>query len=154
MIITGSEKYVVTDPDLDLSDCPKNTLSHMDFIMESRWDVQKLGLSLKISDVPEGVLFFPPWETEYWKMEQTQYTIKAPVDTTFALYYSNKEPKKTHFIGGERLKEPYVAKHMPWYFTAESLKNNEEYMHYLKTCNHSSSYLMWLERHGININSL
>lgn len=133
-----SNKYIVTDPDLDLSDLPLDTCLHLQTCFDERPSLTKIGLSLSVDDVPADSMYFvSQWEKFVWKMKSDDKVIYAPVDTTFAYYDSFRS--KGYFIGGARTKPPYVAKHIPWYYTEDMLKKDDEFLYYLKNASSSSS---------------
>lgn len=150
--------FVVTDPDLDLSGCPIDTLSRMidayKTLPYGSYDYQaragdpfsgakilyrlKIGLGIRIDDVPPDALFYTEMETRYYEQPMHGDLVRlAPVDTTFALYDSMYGVRAG--IGGVRMEEPYQVRHLPYYFTGETLKQNYEYQNYLSTANYSSS---------------
>ena len=136
--------YVYTDSDVvPAEDCPDDFLNQFLQVMKSDKSLMKIGLSLKIDDLPD---YFSmknqvlDWESQYWKVESNdnRYYI-ANVDTTFALY-------RPFVRGGAsrlkmyRSKKPYSAYHMPWYNDSQNL-NDEElfYINSAKTSTHWTS---------------
>lgn len=121
--------YVVTDPDLDLSGCPSDLLEVLaQGLAQHRW-ATKAGVALETSDIPEGYpsrAFILATERAYWQRRVDGRFFKAPVDTTFALYRTGAEPSCGPALRSDR---PYVARHLPWYVTPESLDDEER--HYL-----------------------
>lgn len=136
-----SDKYIVTDPDLDLSDLPNDTCLHLKRCLDDRPSLTKIGTSLKVDDVPDDSMYFvSQWEKFIWKMKADEEVIYAPVDTTFAYYDASRS--KNYHIGGARTKPPYVVKHIPWYYTEDMLRKDEEFLYYLKNASPSSSLKM------------
>jgi len=153
----GSEHYVVTDPDLDISHLPGDTLDTMATMYydlpNGLYDYQgrpddpfyrrsipyrtKIGLGIQIDDIPEDSLFYTHMETRYHEQPKINQVQLAPLDTTFAMYPAimNNEPG----IGGVRMLDPYTCKHIPYYFTESTLKDDHEFMYYLENANHASS---------------
>lgn len=122
--------YIVTDPDVLPSEAaPKDTIAHLlsvhsDFPLHT-----KVGLGLKIDDLPKS---YPlrdhvvEWEQQFWKTELRPSVYEAGVDTTFALYKPGSYNYTLH--PSIRLGEPYVARHMPWY--SDQSKQTDEDAYY------------------------
>lgn len=162
----GYTKYIVTDPDLDLSECPDTTLEYLLDIQANMGDtlyscpvtnnpynmLDKIGLGMQIDDIPDGAVF-----TNGIKIEEAYYernkpampnyknlkgppVMPAPVDTTLALYDVHRV--QTWGIGGCRTLE-IKARHLPYYVTAETLRDETPAMqdlhHYLQRANESST---------------
>jgi hypothetical protein len=129
------ERYVVTDPDLDLSKVPSDALDML--ARGFRYGVFKSGLSLEINDVPaklRGVMqvngrTLEQIERAYWKDRLDSQFWRAPVDTTFAMYrYAGKVTTfGRDFVRGVRSDRPYTAKHLPWYRTAAEFDAEDLY---------------------------
>lgn len=133
-----SDKYIVTDPDLDISHLPEDTCLHLKECFDERPSLLKVGVSLSVDDVPKDSMYFvSQWEKFVWKMKSDDKVIYAPVDTTFAYYDSSRV--KQYCIAGARTKPPYVAKHIPWYYTEDMLKSDDEFLFYLKNASSSST---------------
>ncbi len=110
--------YIVTDPDvLPMDECiNENPLDRMIELHEKYPEYQKVGLSLKIDDLPDH---YPlkndviSWEKQFWIDEKEHGAYEASVDTTFAMY---KPMSYTYLLGPSiRIGDPYSARHMPWY---------------------------------------
>lgn len=133
--ITG--RYIVTDPDLDLSGVPDDFLGIMNAGLD-KYPVDKCGLSLEIEDLPdseEGNYIRYRCEARYWKTPLDSQYFKADTDTTFALY---REGVNWYSHSAVRTNRPYTAKHLPWYYTDfNSLPEDEKY--YFQSANDSSS---------------
>jgi hypothetical protein len=133
-----SNYYIVTDPDLDISHLPDDTCVHLKECLDERPSLLKVGLSLAVEDVPSDTMyFFAQWEKYLWTVDSDDKVFYAPVDTTFAYYDSSRLNK--YYIGGARTKPPYTAKHIPWYYTEDMLRKDEEFLYYLKNASLSSS---------------
>ncbi|WP_120199222.1 glycosyltransferase family protein [Ichthyenterobacterium magnum] len=136
--------YVVTDPDIvPLSECPHDFLWHFKTILNANPDVNKVGFSLKIDDIPDTnkekqtVL---KWERQFYKKQDKNNNYIAKIDTTFALYRpSGIKPVWKNFFKAIRTKYPYIAKHGGWYIDFNNLTAEQDY--YIKTANSSSSWL-------------
>lgn len=133
--------YVVTDPDLDISEIPDDTLIKMIEILNNNPDFGKVGLSLCTDDVPESSPYFQH-VNQYEKIIQSKISndgkyMLAPVDTTFALY--DKRISKDYKVNGVRMVKPYEAKHNPWYYSSKY--DNSEFENYInKADSNFSSY--------------
>jgi len=136
--LLNTDFYVVSDPDLGINDIPKDTLTYLDLKM-NELKLDKIGLGLN----SELVLKNHPYFNHIENYEKKRYLnsrlisdiyIDVATDTTFALY-----SKKTHYIGGGSTSFPYIAKHYPWYYSKEDVKNNEEFLYYIYNANSSAS---------------
>lgn len=148
-----STYYVVTDPDLDISTLPQETLLHLKSLL-MKYQLPKVGLSIKINDVP-GDSIYNLVNTPLCGLESERRFLEcnsnidlvfAPVDTTFAIYPPNNLRYK---VAGARANYPYECRHLPFYFTLDSLKADAEYMYYLNNANNSSSLKYFLNKNGI-----
>lgn len=149
--------YVITDSDLDLSALPLDTLNQMveiyeslpkgDYVYQGRdgdpfdgMNIRyrdKLGLSIRIDDVPDDALFYTNMEGRYYEQPNDNKIQHAPVDTTFALY-SIREPF-AYKVGGVRTSAPLSCRHLPYYQTKDTFARDEEFQQYLHNANYSSS---------------
>lgn len=133
--ITG--RYIVTDPDLDLSGVPDDFLTVMNKGLD-KYEVDKCGLSLEIEDLPnsdEGNFIRYKCEAKYWKSPLDNEFFHADTDTTFALY---REGVNHYSHSAIRTNRPYTARHVPWYYTDFNLLPDDE-QYYFRTANDSSS---------------
>jgi hypothetical protein len=130
--------YVVTDPDLDISLTPLDTLEHLAMLLIRFKELGKIGLSLDITSVPKESPYYDhvnSHEKRFWDLPVTSGLVRlAPVDTTFAIY--NKRLLNSYKITGGRSVAPYFARHMPW----EIIEPSAEFQFYINTANQSSSY--------------
>lgn len=136
--------YVLTDPDLDLSQVPNDVVARLQAALKCNPSVPKVGLSLEIQDLPshyperEGVLAH---ERSFWQIRTPDGNWDANIDTTFALY----DPGRTELLSHDlyravRLDRPYTARHRPWYLDPAHL--DEEQRYYLV---HLACTTMWSE---------
>ncbi len=136
--------YVVTDPDVvPIDACPHDFLKHFKNILDANPEINKVGFSLKIDDIPntniekETIL---KWENQFWKNQTENKNYIAKIDTTFALYRPRAvKPIWLDFFKAIRVGHPYIAKHGGWYIDSNNLTEEQEY--YVKTVNKSSSWL-------------
>lgn len=121
--IVGSQRYVVTDPDIALDDgIPQDWLCRMADELEAEipYGGIKVGLGLRVDDLPDTDLAAKVrrWESAFWTARTASGRgWRAPVDTTIALYRPGAAP----FALGPaaRLDTPYLARHLPWYETLD-----------------------------------
>jgi SAM-dependent methyltransferase len=113
----GTDLYVVSDPDLDLSALPDDTLPYLAGLLERHPALGKVGLSLATDGIPAD----SPYRehvAKYERLPQERATgpeglIAMPVDTTFALH--DRRVLREYKICGMRAPAPYVARHEPWH---------------------------------------
>jgi hypothetical protein len=123
--------YVYTDADVvPVEDCPPDFLLHLLNLLKKYPQVEKIGLGLKIDDLPDQYALKQEvidWELQFWKKEVEKGVFDAPVDTTFALYKpyakGNAEQCPAFRTGGK-----YLARHLPWY--ENSARPTEEAIFY------------------------
>jgi hypothetical protein len=140
-----SEYYVVTDPDLDLSQTPDDTLQ---YLREKILDLgmRKLGLMLDLGRVTPEMTYYKYLQ---WYEKGRRHMsgiindimIRLTVDTTFAIYPGDEW---RYFVGGSSTLPPYQAGHMPWYYTKETMEADQEYMYYLNHASNSASIKQFL----------
>lgn len=134
----NANEYIVTDPDLDIDHLPNDVCLYLKHCYDNRPILQKVGLSLEVSDVPNNSIYFvSKWEKFLWSTKSDNDVFYSPVDTTFA-YYTTARSKK-HVVGGARTKPPYVAKHIPWYYNEDMLRSDSEFLYYLRNASWSCS---------------
>lgn len=135
--------YVYTDADVvPIDDCPADFLNTFLLKMENDKSIMKIGLGLKIDDLPdcfemkEQVI---EWEKPHREIDFDENYYLSNVDTTFALYrpYVTQGASRLKML---RSKSPLEAYHMPWYNDTKNL-NNEElfYIKNAKTSTHWTS---------------
>lgn len=136
----GSDWYVVTDPDLDLTGVPTDLI---DVLIQGMtlWSRHlKCGLSLEIDDVP-------PWakerceknERHFWAEPLDARYFRAPTDTTFAIYRATVgAAHATRIEPCVRTNRPYTAKHIPWYHDVKNLSEEDAY--YYQHCGKSATW--------------
>lgn len=116
----GSDYFVYTDADLDISGCPKDLIEILKYGLQKYPQFTKAGLSIECEDIPEDSITpnGPRAESGYWQKPLDDLFFDAFVDTTFALYRKDAVGFKFDAMRSNR---PYTAKHIPWYIT-RSLK--------------------------------
>lgn len=137
-------RYIVTDPDLDLTGVPADFLEVMNEGLNKYKGFDKCGLSLEINDLPDNAAIqamAQNCEARYWQKPLDKQYYYAPTDTTFALY---REGVNLYSHSAIRTNRPYTARHVPWYYSyVESLPEDEQY--YFKTAGKSCTALMRLK---------
>lgn len=123
--------FVYTDSDVVPADnCPADFMKHFLSLLQHHHDVQKVGFSLKIDDLPEHfadrekILAF---EGGYFSKPLGDGLYEAPIDTTFALH---RPYALISTVGGYKMIRtgaPYEARHLPWYNNSMQLTAEEQY---------------------------
>lgn len=154
-LVDPSEDYVVTDPDLDISDIPDNWDEVLKEGLERFIRCSKAGFSLDDMFVPqENPAYiddrmgeFPNGNPIVWGDVAEEYKDriwhKFPIDTTFALYRAGTT---VHTIDGVRSGRPYTAKHLPWHLVTKVIPDspalqipmNDEIYYYFDTASSAS----------------
>lgn len=129
-IITNQE-YIVSDCDvLPIEDCPKDAVKHFYEILTKYPNINKVGFSLKIDDIPDSYSIKKAvieHESNFWT-DPVNNLYFHPIDTTFAIYRPNVMPSSKEWWSSIRCGHPYSARHLPWYEDENSL--SEELMYY------------------------
>jgi hypothetical protein len=131
------KEYVVTDHDLDLSCIPWDWKDTLRTELNRTPGINKAGFSLEINDLPKNSFTdeIIKHEKGFWdKTIGENGFYDADIDTTFALYNRYRTNVKS-FWSAVRAPRPYTAKHLPWYTTKESLKDDEEEKFYYREAN-------------------
>lgn len=135
---------IITDCDLDISEIPNDALHVLRELQQyNRKHTQKylkIGFSLRIDDIPnhskleknayqhEKQFYVPV--TKY-----NNYSVYEDVliDTTFHIF-DQRYLNKWFYGPAIRLAEPYMARHIPWYWNSKPL--DEESTYYLEHLEH------------------
>lgn len=124
----GLISYVVTDPDLDLSLLPNDTIQFLKHGYDLFPWTNKSAVGLRIDNLPDH---YPKkeWiigiEQGYWNTPLSHGFFNAPTDTTFAYYEIN--PRGANFYSAVRAGPPYAAEHKPWYANPATITDEERY---------------------------
>ena len=123
------EYYVVTDADLiPYSDTKGNILSRMKVMLAKHKDINHVGASLMINDIPD---YYPlkhavqKWEGQFWTHSREENVFEAFVDTTFAMYRNNSYLMELY--PALRLGKNYSLKHVDWYVDLSNLSHENKY---------------------------
>lgn len=136
--LVENERYILTDPDLDISDVPSDFVDILNKGLDKYPNFYKCGLSLKIDDLPETYMGndVRGWESQFWQHKLDDQYYRADVDTTLAMY---REGVVCYTINAIRTAPPYSARHIPWYYTSfEELPEDEKFYY-----SSSKTYTMW-----------
>ena len=104
--------------------------SNLDFFskaLEEFKDINKVGLSLKIDDLPECYINkdkVQRWEGQFWRYKRSEQFFQAQLDTTFALYRVGTGHDLNNSL---RAAPPYSARHLPWYSNSAEPTEEEKY---------------------------
>lgn len=108
--------YVVTDADLiPYADTKGNILGRMKAMLEKYKDINHIGASLSIEDIPDH---YPlknavrKWEGQFWTHPREENVYEAFVDTTFAMYRGDSYLMELY--PALRLGKNYSLKHVDW----------------------------------------
>lgn len=130
------QRYIVTDPDLDLSGVPTDFLTLLNDGLDRYHFATKAGFSLETNDIPDTTLRWEimGWEADKWAYPLDEQFYRADIDTTFALYR-----QRLLDFPAVRTARPYTARHVPWYYvTAADVPEDERY--YITHCGGWSFY--------------
>lgn len=139
--------YAVSDGDLDLTDVPADALEQCRRQMERHPHLCKVGLSLRLDDIPGDVPHrqqILDWESQFWPPPVDGLHFAA-LDTTLAVYDLRRPytPGQIHPAG--RLAKPYTASHIPW--TLAPHRYSEEFRYYLDRIERASDWGRRLRDH-------
>lgn len=142
-----SEYVVYSDSDIEFNPLmPDNFLETMKSML-LKYNEQKIGLALRIDDVPPscyrncftGTI---DHERQFWVNQLEKDVYMAMVDTTFCLL---RNPKH-HDLRALRIAGNFTARHLPWYTEYSTL--NEEEIYFIENANTQSNfrngYYLWL----------
>lgn len=135
--------YLVTDPDLELSTLPQDTIQRLLQVSDA-YQTGKVGVSLSIADkddILEGIYTdektIVEWESQFWTRLIDDLLYRAEIDTTFALL--NKKYKTDSRLDGIRIAGPYTVRHLPWHKSWIDTTNFSCLQEYLDTCRPTST---------------
>ena len=130
-----NQPFVVTDPDVvPCETCPHDALDYFWDTLQVHSDMDKVGFSLRIDDLPEHFAHRDSvvlWERQFWTNQFKPGFFFAPIDTTFAVYRPGLGHRNSRSL---RAHAPYEARHMPWYDNSASPTVEQEY--YVKHADH------------------
>lgn len=140
--IICNHNFILTDCDvLPAENCPHDIVDHFLLILKNYTNFTKVGLSLKIDDIPDCYAFknqVIEKEKDFWRHPLEKGLYQAAIDTTFALYRPGIVPKDPRWWRSIRTGSPYEARHLPWY--SDTQNPSEEDLNYQKNVAEMSSY--------------
>ena len=142
-----TKPFILTDPDLDLTKLPLNTLEILTKI-QHKHNANKVGLALDISQVDDIIkgtynhdVTVIQWESQFWtnKIVDHEYELySAEIDTTFCLY-NYSYPSRSIRVGGD-----FAVKHLPWHMSfIDSLTANLVARTFYNPTISTTSKLIW-----------
>jgi len=135
----GLGDFFLTDGDIDFTGLPLNTAQSLKELSEKYPWFPKVGLALRISDLPQDLesARVLSWEADHWKVQFGQDLYLNGVDTTIA-YYPRRE-STFYYRPSLRLAGEFTAKHYPWYERDGFLTEEAEYYYGIASANISST---------------
>lgn len=134
--------YIVTDPDImPIKECPFDFINHLKKELDSNYRINKVGISLKIDDLPYSNLNrekIIEWEKQFWLKSNKKGNYLGNIDTTFAIYRPKSRNLDNFFYKAIRMKFPYQAQHKSWYIDSKNLSSEMNYLY--ENPNSSSSW--------------
>lgn len=132
-----TDKYILTDPDLDFSTVPKDFLAVMEEGLRRYPKYERIGFSLEIDDLPNTPLGRSVYKHEirFWDKPLDELYFDAEVDTTFCMH--KIVPYNTY--NSLRINKPYTVRHLPWYYSDFEVLADDE-RNYLSSANESFSW--------------
>jgi hypothetical protein len=130
--------FILSDSDYDISQVPDD---FPEFLMKGlentkHPEVWKAGFSLEINDFPKNkytdVVF--EHESSFWATPQDELGFyHSWVDVGIALY--DRERRKKNWYDALRAPRPYTCRHLDWYLTPETVR--EEDIYYFEVQSHA-----------------
>jgi len=134
--------FILSDCDvLPVEGCPSDVAEYLFGILRRYRNFTKVGLSLKIDDIPDHYALKAnvlEWEAPFWQHPLEGGSLyEAAIDTTFALYRPGIPPQDQRWWRSLRTTSPYMARHLPWY--ADTSVPTEEDVFYQRNVTELSS---------------
>ncbi|MEO6109544.1 MAG: glycosyltransferase family 2 protein [Candidatus Saccharimonadales bacterium] len=130
--LTKGLPYILSDPDIiPTEQTPKDTIKHLYSLLQKFPDYDKVGVALKIDDIPEHYQMKQAvidWESRFWdsSLLLKKDVFAADLDTTLAIYRGGTEWFLSPSI---RVAGKYAMHHEPWY---QDLNNPTDDMLYYR----------------------
>jgi len=129
----AKDYYFMSDCDvLPDKQCPDDFAEFFYSTLQSNEDINKVGFSLKLDDLPEHYALKSKvlkWEKQFWDDQKRRGSFyNVSIDTTFALYRPNVWQSEKRWWNSLRADKPYQAVHLPWYHNTNEL--DAETLHY------------------------
>jgi hypothetical protein len=123
--------FVYTDSDVvPVEECPVDFLDFFLNTLKKYPEIQKVGFSLKIDDLPDSFSQKQDvinWESQFFQQKISDGLFLAPIDTTFALHRPYARLSTKGRFKNIRTEAPYTAYHMPWYNDSKNLSEEEKF---------------------------
>jgi hypothetical protein len=133
--LDNGQRFIITDPDLDLSGIPKDFLRLLHTGLDRYPWACKAGFSLETHGIPyQNFGAVMQWEAIHWSHKLDEHFYRADIDTTFCLCRGF-----VHDFPAVRTERPYIARHVPWHYTLATVPEDERY--YLETAGKWSTYV-------------
>jgi hypothetical protein len=119
--------YFLCDSDISISTVPKDFPEHlMKGLEKSDPEIWKVGLSFEINDLPDNIVTRQAinHEKAFWGNMTPFGFHKAWIDIGCTLH---DREKKAHWYSALRADRPYTGKHLDWYMTKETLREEDLY---------------------------
>ena len=117
--IISKQSFLLSDCDiLPVDECPSDVIDHLFEVLERYPNFTKVGLSLKIDDLPDCYALKScvlEWERPFWEHSLEPGLYEAAIDTTFAVYRPGIPPSDLRWWRSIRTAPPYAARHLTWY---------------------------------------
>ena len=136
-----ADVYGVTDCDLDLTGVP---LDLLDVLSQPLDTYTKVGIGLRIHDLPDWQSEVVKWESQFWQRPVTvldRLYFRSLIDTTLCLYRRDTPDKTAMTVVGIptlRSGGDYIARHAPWYL--DCLNLDEENANYFTTASGTATW--------------
>jgi hypothetical protein len=132
----AQDYYFMSDCDIiPDAQCPADFPEYFYETLRSNADINKVGFSLKLDDLPDHYALKSKvlkWERKFWDESNRQGAFfRSAIDTTFALYRPNIWQSEKRWWVSLRADKPYQALHLPWYHNTKEL--DAETLHYQLT---------------------
>lgn len=118
--------FANTDPDLDLSEIPADFFLRCVAALEKYPEVNKVGASLVLDDIPEDVPLHArilDVESQYWQVKKDEDWYEANLDTHLFVGRTGQS-----FSYGPGLRSAWCsARHLLWYVTNENKTEEDEF---------------------------
>jgi len=118
--------FIVTDPDLGIDHMPSDWLHELQTGLDRHAGVCKSGFGLMVDDLPDTEIGRAARKNQKieWShpLDGGRY-FRSSIDTTFCLCRT-----RLHDFPAVRTNAPYLARHVPWYYTClEDVPEDEVY---------------------------
>ena len=135
----GGGGFFLSDGDIDYSEVADDAAQKMIELSEKYPWIPKVGLALKITDLPvdfEGNRL-REWAIIDWKVPWANEVFLTGLDTTTA-YYPRRD-KTFYYRPGLRIAGKYQSNHYPWYERSENFDDEAKFYTRLASANISSA---------------